>query len=438
MRLYFSFIIAAILLVIAFIRDIGFEKRYPDDLRNRVVGARLIADGKSPYFYKWQPQDGMRYYDPSNFNTNIISNTTASPFLHSLVIPFCNLSQRTISFLWLLGQYVILIGMGLVAYRYAQTAAGKHASLLLTAVFPYTDGWIRHVLTGQFYLLIPFLLFLTYILLAGRQKNWHLIVAALCAVMVVLIRPFAALSFIPFLFILPVTKKFIFYCFGISAVYALLVVASPHQLQVYKDYNQYIKYAVSEHQQKPLPSRTIVPNPGFRNLEGFDISAIRRANKKNPVFSLSENGNFFVLYKKVTGKQLPEQWLLVASMLCTLVILVFFYFGTASSMRTLEQCMMVGFVIYMSLEMFLPMHRHQYNTVQFLFPILLAGMHIRSIKLWPMLLIAAGLLLNMLKWQIFPMKNTIGEILMLAGFLLAVVSWKKEATHSPHDNPAPY
>jgi hypothetical protein len=60
---YFYFSIAAVLLIIAFIRDARYEKLYPGDLRNRVVGARLIYDGKSPYFYKWQPQDGMRYYN---------------------------------------------------------------------------------------------------------------------------------------------------------------------------------------------------------------------------------------------------------------------------------------------------------------------------------------------------------------------------------------
>lgn len=430
-----GFILAIILLVISFYRDLQYEKLYPDDLRNRVVGARLIADGRSPYFYKWKPEDGMRYYDPANFNTNINSNTTASPFLHSLVIPFSNLSQRTISFLWLLGQYVILIGMGLVAYRFAQ-GSGKQACLLLTAVFPYTDGWIRHVLTGQFYLLIPFLLFITYISLAGRQKSWQLVVAALCAVMVVLIRPFAALSFIPFLFILPITKKFIVYSAAIGAAYVLFVIASPHQVRVYKDYNQYIKYAVNEHQEKPLPSRTVVPNPGFRHLEGFDIDSIRLYKLKNPVRSFSENGNFFVLYRKVVGKQIPEQWLLAGSLLCTLLILLFFYFGTAGSGRSLEQCLLVGFVIYLVLEMFLPMHRHQYNTVQFLFPALLTAMNIRNVKLLPALLVAAGLLLNMLKWQIIPMKNTAGELLMLAGFLLAAVTWKE--LKRSHDNPALY
>ena len=146
LQLVFSFIIAAVLLTIAFIRDLGYEKLYPGDLRNRVVGARLIHDGQSPYFYKWKPQDGMRYYDPESFTNSIISNTTASPFLHTLVLPFCNLSQRTISRWWLFGQYAILIFMALLACRYAQGIA-KSATLLITAVFPYTDGWIRHVLT---------------------------------------------------------------------------------------------------------------------------------------------------------------------------------------------------------------------------------------------------------------------------------------------------
>lgn len=436
MRIWLSFLIAGILLALAFARDLQYEKLYPDDLRNRVVGARLIADGKSPYFYKWKPADGLRYYDPSNFNTNIISNTTASPFLHSLVMPFSNLSQRTISFMWLLGQYVILIGMGLVAYRYAQ-GWGRHACLLLTGVFPFTDGWIRHVLTGQFYLLIPFLLFITYILLAGRQKNWRLLIAALCAVMVVLIRPFAALSFIPFLFVLPVTKKFIVYCVAISAAYLLFVVASPHQVQVYKDYNQFIKYAVNEHQEKPLPTRAIIiPNPGIGQLEGFNIDSIRLYKAKNPVRSFSENGNFFVLYRKVVGRQVPEQLLLAGSMLCTLLIVLLFYFGTAKSGRLLEQCVLVGFVIYLVLEMFLPMHRHQYNTVQFLFPLLLTAMYIQRITTPARILIAVGLLLNTLKWQVIPMKNTAGELLMLAGLLLATVSWK--ALSRSHDNPAQY
>jgi hypothetical protein len=438
---YFYFSIAAVLLIIAFIRDARYEKLYPGDLRNRVVGARLIYDGKSPYFYKWQPQDGMRYYDPDNFNNTIISNTTASPFLHELVLPFCNLSQRTISLIWLYGQYAIIICMGLLAFRYS----GQSVTLLLAAVFPYTDGWIRHILTGQFYLLVPLLMFIIYILLSKQKSpmgiaapNVFMVapplfgpwIAALLAVMVVLVRPFGALFFIPMLFILPQTRKFIIACFAIGVAYALFVLANPFQRELYKDYNQFIKYSVREHQQQSLAFQDIAANPGFRDIEGFDIAAIMKSKARDSIQSRSENGNFFVLYKGVFKEQLPQSWLLAGSLLSTLLIVLIFYFGTAHGSRSLYQCMLAGFVIYMVLEMFLPIHRHQYNTVQFLFPLLLAGMHARQLRLLPTILITCGLLLNIIKWEVFPMKDTAGELLMLAGFLLAVTR--------PRGNPAQY
>ncbi len=433
----FSFAIALILLTIAFIRDLQYERLYPDDLRNRVVGARLIHDGISPYFYKWKQEDGMRYFDPENVSNTIISNTTASPFLHELLLPVCNFSQRTISLLWFFGQYAILIFMGLVAYRYAQ-GAGKHACLLVTAAFPFTDGWIRHILTGQFYLLIPFLLFIIYILLDKGRAAWSIALAALCAVMVVLIRPFAALFFVPLLFILPQAKKFILYSFAIGAAYTLFVVTNPFQLALYKDYNQYIKYAINAHQGIAEPSLETSVNPGANEVEGFDIAAIRLSKARDSIRSRNEHGNVFVVYKKIFNRQLPGKWLLVGSLFSTLLIILLFYFSTVAKERSLIQCMLIGFVVYLVLEIFLPTHRHQYNTVQFLFPLLLAGMYIRHIKPLPVALMLCGLLLNIIKWEIFPMKNTIGEILMLTGFLLAVISWKAVPLTSSHDNPAPY
>src|ERR1044071_6281791 len=86
-------------------RDIQLEKQYTGDLRNRVVGARLQKDGRLPYFYKWAPQDGLRYYDPQNFDTLKVSNITATPFLHQLLYPIADKPQRTISGVWLGVEY---------------------------------------------------------------------------------------------------------------------------------------------------------------------------------------------------------------------------------------------------------------------------------------------------------------------------------------------
>ena len=411
------------LIFFAAARDKKYERLYPDDLRNRVVGARLIYDGQSPYFYKWKPEDGMRYFDPENFSSTVISNTTASPFLHELLLPFCNLSQRTISKLWLFGQYAILLTMAwLAAWRSKQQWVW-----LVAALFVYTDGWVRHILTGQFYLLVPFLMFLVYILLDKKKSPW---IAAVLALMVVLIRPFAGLFFVPMLFILPQTKKFIIACFAIGAAYALFVLASPFQRELYKDYNRFIKNSVSVHQNEVMAPWVISANPGVDNLEGFDIRAIRTSKARDSIQSRNEHGNFFVIYKRIFHEQLPLGWLLIGSLLSTLLIILLFYFGTAQGSRSLYQCMLAGFVVYMVLEMFLPTHRHQYNTVQFLFPLLLVAMHLQNVRILTGVLIGAGLLLNIINWEIFPMKNTAGELLMLAGFMLAVIR--------PRGNPVQY
>ena len=82
-------------------RDIQIEKQYTGDLRNRIVGARLQKDGKPPYFYKWRPQDGLRYYDPIKLDTTYANAITASPFFHHLLFPIADLQQREISQIWL-------------------------------------------------------------------------------------------------------------------------------------------------------------------------------------------------------------------------------------------------------------------------------------------------------------------------------------------------
>ena len=235
---------------------------------------------------------------------------------------------------------------------------------------------------------------------------------------IVLIRPFSFLAFVPLLFVLPLTRKFIIGSFIAALVYLLFVVTSPFQLKLYTDYNKFVKESTNMHQGKPITMQVNAKNPGFRQIEGFDIAWIRTSKLRDRIHSRNEHGNVFVLYSKLFGKPLPPQWLLAGSMLATFLIISIFFLGTRQ--RSLAQCMLVGFIIYAILEMFLPIHRHQYNSVQFLFPLLLFGMHFKHLSKPYAWLIIAGLLLNILKFEIFPMKNTIGELLMLAGFFLAV------------------
>src|ERR1700744_349876 len=98
-------------------RDIRFIKEYPADLRNRIVGARMIGDGVSPYFYKWKNGDGLRYYDPQAFDVNQPSITTSTPFLHRLLIPIADWPQERILVIWLVIEYLVVAGMIVPAWR---------------------------------------------------------------------------------------------------------------------------------------------------------------------------------------------------------------------------------------------------------------------------------------------------------------------------------
>src|SRR5579859_6629143 len=80
-------LVAIVVLWYALTRDIRYSGEYMGDLRNRIVGARLIADGYSPYFYKYAPGGPVRYYDPQAFDIFYVSICTSTPFLHRVLIP---------------------------------------------------------------------------------------------------------------------------------------------------------------------------------------------------------------------------------------------------------------------------------------------------------------------------------------------------------------
>src|SRR5215467_8884399 len=82
---------------------------YLIDLRNRVIGARLIHENKSPYYYKWQPSDPITLYDPNDF-CNIKNNMiTAPPSILLLLEPLAQLDFTTICYVWMVITYIFFL-----------------------------------------------------------------------------------------------------------------------------------------------------------------------------------------------------------------------------------------------------------------------------------------------------------------------------------------
>ena len=138
------------------------------DLRNRITGARLLADGLDPYFYKWHVPEPARYADPHNNPFLPVSKTTVTPAMLALHLPLALLPYRAAQLGWLALQWLFLLGTGWLWLRCCATARQRFLLAAFIVGFTYTAAWRLHAERGQSYVLLVFI-FAAW--LAGTLKN---------------------------------------------------------------------------------------------------------------------------------------------------------------------------------------------------------------------------------------------------------------------------
>jgi hypothetical protein len=407
-------------------RDLLLEQTGTVDLRNRVVGARLQMDGKTPYTYKWAEGDSLRYYDQLNMGTGV-SISTASPFFHTLLYPIANLPQRTISYIWFFVEYALLFISGLLALRLAKSDHQKIAVAITLALFLFTEAWKNHIVTGQLYLFIPCLAMTFYYFIRKRDNYVAAFLAGLFAIVLVMIRPNTVVFFIPFLFLISdYTRKYLL----VLLIPVIMLPACYFSFKNNRNYLTSYTYAVQEsikgHQSYFYPGK---PHPPIKMVylpewEGWNKAAIDSLNKVLKPYKYSDHGNVFVVYMAITKKHMPIS---VMNLLSALFILVFagicFRLRKTQKHIELPNIAIFGFCLYMISDLFSPVWRHQYYTTQWLFPLLLAAAVYQKANKRVYVLLLAGLVLNIVNSSYMKMEHTIGEYLML--FTLIYLSLMK-------------
>jgi hypothetical protein len=433
----FNGILLTLLLGHSVYRDILLEKQYPGDLRNRIVGARLQKDGKLPYHYFQYPGDGMRYYDMENHirNSSSPSNITASPFFHELLFPICDLPQRTISIIWLWLQYIFLFAITAMICSLTPGRDKKWLIVNFAVLFTATEAWIEVISSGQLYFAEAFLMTCILFFLTRNKKTGKAI-AGVLASMFVLTRPIAIVMFIPFLFYFREYLLFLLTAICGLALYSLFVLTNPYEKALYQDYVSGMKMHVQNHQNlagkpNPIPQYEDVHN---LNLEGFDFNEVLKERAEHPHHDFPEDGNIFVIYMLVTHQKMPVAILNTLSAITIGILCVLFFYRNKKNPVKTEQILVFGFTLYMVVELFNPVHRHQYNSVQW-FPLVLAGLI--PVVAWKdpvFLLMTMGLLLNICNFSWLPMRHTLGEFCWLAALLMLVLTspynlrtWKKRS-----------
>ncbi len=419
---------ALLVLSLALTRDVRYSREYMGDLRNRVVGARIIEDGGSPYFYKYHRGDTVRYYDPQAFDIYAVSICTSTPFLHRLLIPLADLPFATIMRIWTVVLWMVYLAMAAYALRYARAPKARAAVLLVTAAFLLTNAWELHTKYGQTYLLIPAFAMLVFGLSRKRGLWWSL-AAGLAAAALVMIRPNAVLFLIPFLF----RKEFRWTWLLPGVVAFVCVLAIPRERGLWGDYEAMLGQQMQIHQDLRPTLQAARADPGIREWEGINRDTARARLTRDPVHIYSENGNIFVLYRKITGHVMPVAMLAILGAVTILLIMALLVRRRRYADLLPAQLAIVGICLYMISDLFSPIYRHAYYGVQWTMPLLLAAALFpgagrrRDYLLYLWLLFC--LTLNIVHLPIIRMANTIGEYGFLIGLLMIGFAHRVENLH---------
>jgi len=417
--LWMNGILLVLIIAHSFYRDSQLEKQYPPDLRNRIVGARLQKDGILPYNYFYSPADGWRYFDPSNHAVkgSGCNNVTASPFFHELLIPFCDLSERTLSRIWLWMEYIILAAITGLAIATTRDKGKRWLILNVAVLFTMTEAWIVLIERGQLYLFVALFFSLIFFLMICGEK-FSPFFAGVLAVVFILTRPIALVFLLPFL---PSFRKYRVFLLTTSAalgVYVFFVLSSPWEKSLYRNYFTNMHLQVLAHQgMLPFAGRQEY-NMDEADLEGFNNHELLQERAKHPIVTYSENGNIFEFYLQATGKYMPPPLLnaLLAGALLTLISAFWYRYRNIPADTRL--ILIFGMLLYIVTEIFSPVNRHQYYTVEW-FPLVLYSIPLLSGNTRIVAsLLAAGLLLNICNIEWIPMRHTLGEFCWMAALLI--------------------
>jgi hypothetical protein len=430
--LFLNGILLAVLFAHSIYRDVIFDKQFPQDLRNRVVGSRLQKDGINPYNYVWQPADGIRYYDARNPNDPElgINSITASPFFHAVFNPLFEFPQRTVSEVWLCLQYILLIGM--IGLFYLLTAVLWKRWLVVNfgILFTSTEAWKCLISSGQLYFVVAALMTGILFLLV-KNKKWSLVTAGLLAICFVLIRPTGLVLFIPFLFFFRKYILFLSVAFAVLTIYGMYILTNPFEKALYLDYASCLEKQSAFHLQddRELLRSQVLDNIPFDNIEGYDVKEVAYYLKKYPIRTYSENGNIFVLYHKLTKTRMSATLLGTLWAISMILVSVLFYYSNGKQTPAVIKIVLAGFLLYMISELLSPIHRPQYNTVQW-FPLVLTGiLLIRDCKTIVFFLLVLGLILNIINVEWLLVRHTLGEFAWLGALLLLIFTSHPDKKH---------
>jgi hypothetical protein len=322
-----------------------------NDLRNRLVSSRLLADGKDAYAHQWTVNDGDRLHDPFIRPNEIVNGCTVPPTALQTFSFLNDLDWLTVKKVWILLSYFFAF---LTLWLIIETLPTHQQYLgFLSSAFLITRTFYYHLHSGQLYLFYAFLLALA---LYGFFKNKLLIFVIALAVLIAL-RPIAIVLTIP-LFFTPSYHKKIFYSYllaGVLITLSILTVGSKQWLN-YK--NSMALHALE--QTKGIPQKQ-QPTVLLAQIEGFEAAPPINQEYINSI--TPQNTSVQALLNGVGITTSTKGLMALYGLIIIALLLLLFFFDVSLSV---EKLLALGFFALLIFEYFLPAPRFSYNMLQWL------------------------------------------------------------------------
>ena len=324
------------------------------DLRNRVVGARLLIDHQDPYHYKWEEGDSVLFLDPRDNPDWEVNRVTVPPTVlvfHAVIADFSYKAQR---YIWFIFQWILFIA-SLFLFSKCTNSVIKSKIIWICGLFFIGTSfyWRLHVERGQIYILYVFLLSLSYWVYCRKIQNNEFFSGLVTGI---------AMSFRPPLVLLALPmilyRKFKFVLGNIVGTIiglaASLVIASP---QTWIQYFTAMKVHGSIHLSSLYMSSSRYP---YQNIEGIhNLWGLAHI----PIFDTS-----FQYLAKTIGLELTSNIMLILLVLC-LPVFFFLIKKIIIEEKDFGLAFLYGVILVFISEFFIPAPRFSYNNV-ILLPIL--------------------------------------------------------------------
>lgn len=344
--LIFSITIA----ILGFIADFKNTYRYGGmDLRNRVIGARLLQKGIDPYYFKWDNTMSDLYLDPHDSPQTPVSRVTVPPTvltLHSILSSIPYQTQRVI---WFFFQWFSFL---LSLLFFSMCTQSKEKSKLIWIIgLLFISGayyWRLHMEKGQIYILYVLLITLSFWISQQNFKIGPFLSGFLIGITTSL-RPPTIFMNIPFI----IYKKwkllagnFLGLLGGISLSFVLTD---------FKIWKKYIS-AMQVWGEMQLGKVT-------KMFDGFSQSSAEGLDNLTILAKIQiEDSSFQGVFKKFLGVNLSSN-LLITSLIMIMLFFSFLMFKSRKKKFSFAFIYLIGITLVFISEFFIPAPRLSYNDI---------------------------------------------------------------------------